>query len=283
MVSAEASDALAELRGQTPSPRQKVTERGGRHFASLPARDAEWFNPKAAAEAKEWAPLTSDELNILRGAPNLLSATHDLLDRRSPRWLMGWRDICRATDERTVIASVVPTGGVGHTMPLFTTNQCPALAAVKLGNWNSLVLDFVARQKIGGTHLTYSYLKQFPILPPTAYTGVDLAYIVPRVLELTYTAHDLKPWAEDLGHKGPLFSYDPTRRAALRAELDAWYARMYGLTRDELRYILDPSDTHGSDYPTETFRGLKSNELRAFGEYRTRRLVLEAWDQQTTG
>ena len=64
----------------------------------------------------------------------------------------------------------------------------------------------------------------------------------------------------------------------LRAELDAYYARMYGLTRDELRYILDPSDTHGPDYPTETFRGLKSNELRAFGEYRTRRLVLEAWD-----
>jgi hypothetical protein len=66
----------------------------------------------------------------------------------------------------------------------------------------------------------------------------------------------------------------------LRAELDAWYARMYGLSRDELRYILDPSDTHGPDYPTETFRGLKSKELRAFGEYRTRRLVLEAWDAQ---
>ena len=100
------------------------------------------------------------------------------------------------------------------------------------------------------------------------------------MLELTYTSHDLKPWAEDLGHHGPPFPYDPTRRAVLRAELDAWYARMYGLTRDELRYILDPADTHGRDYPTETFRGLKSNDIRAFGEYRTRRLVLEAWDTQ---
>ena len=280
MVSGEATDALAELRGQTASPRQRVAERGGRLFASLPARDAEWFNPKAAVEAKDWPPLTTNELALLQDAPDLLTATRDLLDRRSPRWLMGWRDICRATDERTVIASVVPRVGVGHTMPLFTTNQRPALAAAKLGNWTSLVLDFVARQKIGGTHLTYSYLKQFPILPPTAYTEADLAYIVPRVLELTYTAHDLKPWAEDLGHQGPPFAYDPTRRAVLSAELDAWYARMYGLTRDELRYILDPSDTHGPDYPTETFRGLKSNQLRAFGEYRTRRLVLEAWDAQ---
>jgi hypothetical protein len=74
------------------------------------------------------------------------------------------------------------------------------------------------------------------------------------------------------------FAYDLARRAQLRAELDAYYARLYGLTRDELRYILDPADTHGPDYPTVTFPGLKRNEESAFGEYRTRRLVLEAWD-----
>lgn len=281
MVSGEASDALAELRGQTASPRQRVAERGGRLFASLPSRDAEWFNPKAAAEAKEWPPLSPDELALLRDAPNLLTATRDLLDRRSPRWLMGWRDICRSTDERTVIASVVPRGGAGDTLLLmFPKHQDRRLFGCLLGDQNSMVHDYVARQKIGGTHLKYHVKKQLVNLPPTAYTEADLAYIVPRVLELTYTAHDLKPWAEDLGHHGPPFPYDPTRRAVMRAELDAWYARMYGLTRDELRYILDPSDTHGPDYPTETFRGLKSKELRAFGEYRTRRLVLEAWDTQ---
>ncbi len=292
IVSGEASDALAELRGQTASPRQRVAELGGRLFASLPARDTDWFNPKAAAESKEWPPLSPDELNLLRDAPNLLSATRDLLDRRSPRWLMGWRDICRATDERTVIASVVPRVGVGNNMPLmlFDDSATPRHHAALLGNLGSLTLDFVARHKVGGTHLNYFIYKQLPILPPTAYTEADLAYIVPRVLELTYTAHDLKPWVEDVvtsynaGTAAPIaipdspFPYDPLRRAVLRAELDAWYARMYGLTRDELRYILDPSDTHGPDYPTETFRGLKSNELRAFGEYRTRRLVLEAWD-----
>ncbi|MGH8247412.1 MAG: hypothetical protein ACREUU_13390 [Gammaproteobacteria bacterium] len=53
---------------------------------------------------------------------------------------------------------------------------------------------------------------------------------------------------------------------------------MYGLTRDELQYILDPADVFGPDFPGETFRVLKTNELADFGEYRTRRLVLEAYD-----
>ena len=70
----------------------------------------------------------------------------------------------------------------------------------------------------------------------------DLAFIVPRVLELTYTSHTMAPFARDLGYNGPPFAWNEDRRAQLRAELDAWYARAYGLTRDELRYILDPAD-----------------------------------------
>ena len=198
-------------------------------------------------------------------------------------WLMGWRDICRATDERTVIAAVVARVGVGHTMPLFITAQEPQLAATLLANFSALVLDFIARVKVGGTHLTYGYLKQFPILPPDRYSEADLAFIVPRVLELTYTAWDLQPWAQDLGYDGPPYAFDPDRRALLRGELDAYYARLYGLTRDELRYILDPSDVMGEDYPSETFRVLQKNEMREFGEYRTQRLVLAAWDRLETG
>ncbi|AUV16944.1 restriction endonuclease [Aeromonas sp. ASNIH7] len=198
-------------------------------------------------------------------------------------WLMGWRDICRATDERTVIASVVPKVGVGHTMPLFMVTQEIAKVAALLANLGTLVLDFCARVKVGGTHLTYGYLKQFPVLPPEHYTETDLNFVLPRVLELTYTSHDLKPWAEDLGYHGEPFSFDPDLRAVLRAELDAYYAKLYGLTRDELRYILDPADIMGEDYPSETFRVLKNKELREYGEYRTQRLVLEAWDKLETG
>jgi hypothetical protein len=195
-------------------------------------------------------------------------------------WLMGWRNVTNATNERTLIASAIPVSAVGHSMPLFfpCTEDFQRCAAF-LGNWSSLVVDFVARQKVGGVNLTYGFLKQFTFLPPDRYTVADLAFIVPRVLELTFTANALKPWAEDLGYDGEPFPWNPKRRAQLRAELDAYYARLYDLTRDELRYILDPADVMGDDYPSETFRVLKKNEIREFGEYRTGRLVLEAWDR----
>jgi len=82
-----------------------------------------------------------------------------------------------------------------------------------------------------------------------------------------------------MGYDGPPFVWDEERRALLRAELDAYYAHLYGLTRDELRYILDPADVYGEDFPGETFRVLKEKEIKRHGEYRTRRLVLEAWDR----
>jgi hypothetical protein len=216
--------------------------------------------------------------HTLQSADDVLALAERWLEQSCPGWLMGWRDICRATDERTVIASLMPLVGVGHTMPLLFTEIVGSKAAALLGNFCSLVLDFCARVKIGGTHLTYGYLKQFPVLPPDRYTEADLAFIVPRVLELTFTAQDLSGWAQDLGYTGPPFTFDPDRRAVLRAELDAYYARMYKLERDELRYILDPADVMGADYPSETFRVLKNGEIRDFGEYRTQRLVLEAWD-----
>lgn len=194
-------------------------------------------------------------------------------------WLIGWRDIALRSVERTMIATVVPRMGIGHTLPILLSAQTPLLMAALLGNLGALVLDFIARVKVGGTHLTYSYFKQFPILPPDRYTDSDLAFIVPRVLELTFNAHDLKPWAEDLGYDGEPFLFDPERRAVLRAELDAWYARAYGLTRDELRYILDPAEVMGADYPSETFRVLKNNELKTFNEYRTRNLTLREFDR----
>ena len=226
------------------------------------------------------------------------------LKESCPKWLMGWRDICRATDERTVIASVVPSVGVGNQMPLmlFGSGEGLSLSALMLANLSALTFDFVARHKTGGTHMNYFIYKQLPILPPGHYTEDDLSFIIPRVLELTFTATDITPWAENLisqwklddGNwkpdtpepirRSPLvpFPFDQERRAVLRAELDAYYARLYGLDRNELRYILDPEDVMGNDYPSETFRVLKDREIREYGEYRTQRLVLEAWDRQHT-
>lgn len=194
-------------------------------------------------------------------------------------WLMGWRDIARATDERTTIMSLIPRCAVGHTTPLMFADAPPEKWAPLLANLNSLTLDYCARQAVGGTHLTYGYLKQFPILPPGFYEASRLGFVAPRVLELTYTSHSMAPFARDLGYEGKPFPWDEERRALLRAELDAFYARAYGLTRDELRYVLDPAEVKGADYPSESFRVLKEKEIRSFGEFRTRRLVLEAWDR----
>ena len=131
--------------------------------------------------------------------------------------------------------------------------------------------------------MTYLYFKQVPVIAPNNYSSADHSFLIPRVLELTYTSHSMRPWAQDLGHAGAPFAFDPDRRVQLRAELDAFFARKYGLSRDELRYILDPTDTHGESYPSETFRGLKRNEIERYGEYRTQRLVLTAFDRLTGG
>lgn len=195
-------------------------------------------------------------------------------------WLLGWRDVTDArASARTLNACIIPLCGANDGFLLMFPFEEPSKIAALLANLCSLVCDYIARQKVGGLHLKYFTLKQLPILSPETYSENDISYIVPRVIELVYTAHDLKSFANDLNYLGEPFLWDEDRRAQLRAELDAYYARLYGLSRDELRYILDPQDVYGPDFPGETFRVLKDKEMRLYGEYRTRRLVLEAWDQ----
>lgn len=200
-------------------------------------------------------------------------------------WLFAHRGLTNATNERTFVTFVLPRVGVGNSIPawVFDKSLDRRKIAALTANTASLTCDFAARQKIGGTNLNFFYLEQFSILPPDFYNESRLAFITPKVLELTYTSHSLAPFARDLGHDGPPFAWDEDRRAHLRADLDAFYARAYGLTRDELRYILDPADVKGPDYPSETFRVLKEKEIRHHGEYRTRRLVLGAWDRMEAG
>jgi hypothetical protein len=179
---------------------------------------------------------------------------------------------------------MLPLSAIGGTLTLmFPDKKHGEKIACLIGEQGSLVHDFIVRQKIGGTHLNQSPKKQIVSLEPAKYKLEDVKFILPRILELTYTSYDLAAWAQDLGLSGPPFPFNIERRAQLRAELDAYYARLYGLTRDELRYILDPADIMGDDYPSETFRVLKNGELREFGEYRTQRLVLAAWDQLSAG
>lgn len=198
-------------------------------------------------------------------------------------WQLGWRQNARSHDLRTMIVSVLPVSvGAGHSICSVDTGASSQIQCGMYANLNSLILDFIIRQKLSGINLSFYVINQLPVLPPDFYTEPRLAFIIPKVLELTYTSYCLTPFARDLGYDGPPFAWDADRRAYLRADLDAFYARAYGLDRNELRYILDPADVKGPDYPSETFRVLKEREVRQFGEYRSRRLVLGAWDRMDT-
>ncbi|PPJ62476.1 restriction endonuclease [Cuspidothrix issatschenkoi] len=195
-------------------------------------------------------------------------------------WLLAFRGITNSTSDRTSIFSLLPKVAVGHSAPLLTLEEKQAsLVSCLLANFSSLVFDFVTRQKLGGNNFSLFILKQLPVIPPERYTEKDIEYITPRVLELVYTSWDMQPFAQDMGYNDSPFIWNPNKRALIRAELDAYYAKLYGLTRDELRYILDPAEVYGAEFPSETFRVLKNNEIKQYGEYRTQRLVLEAWDR----
>lgn len=255
---------------------------------SGPRESTAWYEADAIAVAALLAvsttyPIRAEVPRLITGDDEALLWAEKLLQAAAPAYLTGFRNIARSTDERTFITTVLPLAAVGHSMPLIDSSIDPPMWASLLANLLSLPFDFVARQKLGGINLTFGYVKQFPVLTPQSYTDANVAFIARRVLELTYTAQDLKHWAEALGYKGPPFPFEPDRRAKFRAELDAYYARLYGLTREDLCYILNPASVAGEDYPSETFRVLKQSEEREFGEYRSQRLVLEAWDALERG
>ena len=197
--------------------------------------------------------------------------------RRPTRWLLGFRDITNATNERTMIAAALPLAAVGHKLPLLYSKYAAAPVASLLAVLNSFALDFVARQKLGGTSMTYFVLKQLPVLPPTVLMALApwsrtesvAEWMARRALELSYTAIDVAGFAADLGYSGPPFPWDPDRRRQLRAELDAACFCLYGLDREEVDFVMD------------TFPITRRNEERELGEYRTKRLILDCYDAMT--
>ncbi|KQV14971.1 MULTISPECIES: DNA methyltransferase [unclassified Kitasatospora] len=189
-------------------------------------------------------------------------------------WLCGWRDVCRTTDERTAIPALLPRAAVGHTYPLMLPRVSPALAVALVAAQSSLVFDFVSRQKISDAHMKLFIWKQLPVPTPEALTP-HAPFITSRVLELVYTAHDMTPLARDLGDTGAPFRWDETRRAQIRAELDAYFFHLYGISRDDADYILET-------FQSDSGGGLKNNEIAKYGTYRTKNLVLAAYDRMAT-
>ncbi len=190
------------------------------------------------------------------------------LGRPSSRWLISWRKIARSTDVRTFISGLFTVAGMGDSGIICIVGESNmARASCLYVGFSTFVLDYTVRQKLGGTNMAHFISQQLPVLPPHIYTPALLDFIAPRVLELTYTAWDLQPFAQDVGWQGAPFVWDDERRFLMRCELDALYFHLYQIARDDVDYIM------------ETFPIVKRKDEAAHGEYRTRRIILEMYDQ----
>lgn len=186
--------------------------------------------------------------------------------------IIAYKSVTSPTNERTMIAALLPLVGVAHSMNVVVlpVKHSALYEAAILANLNTIALDYVAKQKVGGVNLSYFYVKQFPFMSPDAYSTAAIEFIAQRVLELVYTAYDVRSFARDLGYDGPPFRWEPERRFRLRCELDALFFRLYGIDRDDAAYIMD------------TFPIVARNDVNRYGEYRTKRLILEMYDELTS-
>jgi hypothetical protein len=215
--------------------------------------------------------------------PRYWVSEKEIRSRLGSKWKYEWficvRGVTDSRNERSVVASIVPFSGVGHSAFLmFIEPELIKKVCLFLACLDSLCLDYFARQKIAGMNLSFFMVNQFPVLSPDKYNSEDSSFITSRAIELIYTATDLKCFAETLDYHGDPFTWNDQQRCVIRAQVDAYIAHLYGLTRDELRYILAPSDLF-ENFPGESFRVLRENEIHQFGEYRTQRMVLSAFDE----
>lgn len=217
-----------------------------------------------------------------------------LADKRTKRWLLSYRDVCRATDERTVIGAVIPPIGCDTTCRNIYLNGSARLYASFVGNINAFPFDYFTRQKVIGIHLGAGVFEQLPTIPPKIYgqtsrwsdrTELLQDWLLPRVLELTYTAWDLEAFAQDCGWSGPPFRWDEDRRFLLRCELDAAFFHLYLGSETEWRQQPEaltkafPTPRHAVDYILDTFPIVKRKDEAKFnGDYRTKRVILEIYD-----
>ena len=250
--------------------------------------ETELKNPDSCIMPWYWVPLSAVNDRLVK-----YDKDGKLVWEWKHKWMLCFRDISKSTNERTMIATVVPKQGFNNKAPIIFEESGILDGTTICGIISSIVFDYATRQKVGGKSMNFFYVKQLPVLTPDQIPSAIQWQIVKRVAELCYFNHDMDGWASELweemneeqraelpqlGAQQP-WIYNPERRAILQAELDAIFAHLYGLNTEDLRYILDPEDVCGKGCINETFRVLKDNEIRQYGEYRTKRLVLEAWNK----
>ncbi|MDN5546635.1 MAG: hypothetical protein L0H03_15310 [Rhodococcus sp. (in: high G+C Gram-positive bacteria)] len=198
----------------------------------------------------------------------------ELIDGSVPGWHLAFNDVTSVTNERTLVAAALPRVGVNHKLPLVLPSTDGRLKACLLAMMNSFVVDYLARQKVGGNSMTYFYLRQFPVLSPgdldrpvpwkSSMSVLD--WVSSRSVYLSNTAVDMVSMAEDVGSPSAPIVWIEKERSSVRAELDAAMFLFYAVERNDVEYIM------------ETFPIVKRKDITAHGEFRTKRLILETYD-----
>jgi len=212
-------------------------------------------NPSFSTLPRYWVPQTQVDERVAQ-------------EGRNTEWGLAYRWITHATNERTTISSILPKSGVGNSAPIsFPVLGDERLCCILHANLNAFVLDYVARQKLGGANLTFGTIKQLAVLAPSAYAESQVTFVLRRVLELCFTDVGLDSLALSLGYSGKPFIWNEERRFWLRVELDALYFHLYGISRDDVDYIM------------ETFPIVKRKDEAKYGCYRTKLAILEVYDE----
>jgi hypothetical protein len=222
------------------------------------------------------------------------------IQRRSKRkqaFFFAFRDIISAVaDSRSLVATILPYSGVGHTLELVNFKDAYS-ATIFVAGFNSVPLDYIVRQKASGGHLKFYILKQLPFPSRKTFEGQcgwltewkSIAdWLLPRALELTYTSWDLQEFARDSGYEGPPFRWDEERRFLLRCELDAAFFHLYLGTSEDWKKEPDsltslfPTPRNAVEYIMEMFPIVKRNDEKQFRSYRTKETILEIYDRMAT-
>lgn len=241
--------------------------------------DKDKKNPNLVSFPRYWVP-ESDVRNRLG-------------NRWTHEWLLGWRDICRSTDERTTISGVIPFAACGDKFLLIFPQKveyAPSLIAC----FDSFCFDFCTRQKHGGTSLKYYLFKQLPVPSPTTFEqrigwlgNITLyQWILPRIIELVSTSHDTMNFANDFGCYRWPFRWIPQRRKQLCAELDAVFFHLFLGSQGEWNSSAPkelcaqfPSPRNVISHIMDSFLGVKKKDLKEYGHYHTCEAILTEYDR----
>ena len=179
-------------------------------------------------------------------------------------WYLAYRVISSATNERCSIASIIPKSIVSNSAFLIFINDLNDLI-IHLGNMNTFSFDFTVRAKVT-LNFPPVILEQCPCIKSEHISESILEEIKARVLKLTYTSTDLNDFGKAFELTIP-HQWNDKERFQLQSELDAIYAHLYSLEKEEMDYIL------------ETFPIVKRKDIAKYGSYRTKETILQLYDE----